>query len=260
MPRTDWPPYQTVRALINRHPGRAAVVMGGGPSLGEGVLRCPEDALYFDVNAHGHRWVQQHDAGARKVAYTVACDKIEERVKPIGVPIVSRHMWADYRLLFMPAPSSAVAAAFVARLMGCAPIIVCGIDLYQTGTYHDDPHAWSNGQQFSMHQHAQYWRKLAGQWPAQYRVASGHPLLLETLAAYDPAEAPAEPTWPERAAADVNGVWVRLVQSCMVATRSFERGRVLELRSGEAERLLFTKQAVAATPGEVESCPKKSKV
>ncbi|KAA0266408.1 MAG: hypothetical protein EDM79_15685, partial [Chloroflexi bacterium] len=40
-------------ALHDRHKGRAAAILGGGPSLVEDLKRVPQDALLIAVNYHG---------------------------------------------------------------------------------------------------------------------------------------------------------------------------------------------------------------
>jgi len=233
MPRS-WPPYQTLRPLIHRYVGRAAVVMGGGMSLDESMRRTPAAALHISVNGHGCRHFLRHPDPDRRCEYVVACDKIEPEVRPFGLPIVSRHMWADYRLLFMPRASSGMAAAWVARAFGCAPIILVGMDCYVGGTYMDRPDARSTGHSVPLSIHLKRWGELAEMFPAQYRALGGHKEVRKILGAYDPDE-PARPAAVE--SIDLRGELLRTTAACTIAAREFPAGVELELMPREAKIL-----------------------
>lgn len=269
MPRQDWPPYRTVRSLLLKHVGQAAVVMGGGPSLAKHIHEAPSDALYVAVNDHGLRLLKDRCAtlAPRQAAYVVACDKIEERARfdigprdlpppardraPWGLPVVSRHVWADYRLPFMPAPNSGMSAAWLARFMGCAPIILTGMDLWSGATYHDAPNATSSGRAATAAQHLRRWTTMLSTYPGQYRTLGCSPLLAEKCAHYDPAERAADPPDADSLVRELQTQWCRLTRDAEVSQRRFPSGAVLELHIGEVERLVKTRRAVRVKPGEV---------
>lgn len=268
MPRSSWPPYRTVRELIHRHVGRCAVILGGGPSLSQYIDRAPRDALYIAVNDHGLRLLKDRpELQPRAASYVVACDRIEERARfdigprdlpgprrdraPWGLPVISRHMWADYRLTFLPAPNSGMTAAWLARLMGCAPIVLMGMDLWSGKTYHDAPDAKSTGQSIADTQHLRRWVTMLGRYPAQYRTLGCSHLLQRRCAHYDPSEPADKPIAAEKLAQELQSVWVRLSRDTPVSHRPFSAGSVLEVRASEAEKLIRTKKAVRSKPGEV---------
>lgn len=240
MPRSSWPPYQTVRPLIHSQIGRMAVIQGGGPSLDAGMARCPAGALYLSVNDHGCKYfLRQPTHPAGRADFVVACDKIEARVRLHGLPVFSRHMWANFRLLYMPAPSSGMAAAWVARMLGCAPILILGMDCYAGGTYADDPKARSTGHNIPTRVHLQRWRKFLADFPAQYRVIGCHPELAKILGAYDPAEPAAAPVARELLEEDLRAVPIRITRpGTVVSMRPFEPGAEVELGRAEADAIV----------------------
>lgn len=239
MPRSSWPPYQTVRPLIHSQVGRMAVIQGGGPTLDAGMALCPGEALYLSVNDHGCKYFLRHPEHPARASYIVACDKIEPRVRLHKLPVFSRHMWADYRILYMPAPSSGMAAAWVARMLGCAPIVILGMDCFSGATYADDPKARSTGHNIPPRVHLQRWRKFAKEFPAQYRVIGCHPELAQILGAYVAGEPAAAPVEREQLETDLRGVRVRITRpGTAVSMRDFEPGTELELGRAEAEAII----------------------
>lgn len=266
--RQAWPPYRTVRSLVLKHVGRTAVILGGGPSLAKHVHECPIDALYIAVNDHGLRLLKDRPKLApRAASYVVACDKIEERARadigmkdwpgpardgqPWGLPVISRHMWADYRLTFMPASNSGMAAAWLARLMGCAPIILTGMDLWNGKTYHDAPNARSSGHTIADTQHLRRWSTLLSRYPGQYRTLGCSPLLQAKCAHYDPSEPADKPPERDSLLKELQSAWVRLSRDTPVSHRPFAAGEVLELHIGEVDKLVKKRLAVRVKPGEV---------
>lgn len=249
MPRTAWPPYRTLRDLIHRHVGVPAVVMGGGPSLQQAIPKAPANAIFISVNDHGVRYFK-HVApqDSRRCSYVVCCDKIEQRARfdarengdgsPWHLPVISRHMWADYRLLFQPAPSSGMAAAYFARLLGCSPIIITGMDLYAGGTYHDNPKALSSGKSIKPGDHRIRWFKLAAQFPAMYRAIGCDDALRDRVGEYDPNESPRPPTSVEFLVAELRRERCEITRQAIVCMREFPPGQVLDLMKREVDHLV----------------------
>jgi hypothetical protein len=232
MPRTVWPPYQTLRPLIHRHVGRIAVVMGGGPSMVQAIPHSPLDAVYISVNDHGLRYFKHSAPGdPRRCSYVVACDKVEHRARSDigkkgdgqawGLPVISRHMWADYRLLCMPAPSSGMTAAYVARLLGCAPIIITGMDLYDGPTYHDDAKAFSTGKHLKPSEHLARWRKMWLKYPGMYRTLGCHKLLQGELGRYDQNEKTPAPVPVDQLIVELQAVRCQIRKPAVVCQREF---------------------------------------
>lgn len=163
-------PYRTVRELVHAHVGMPAVVLGGGPSLPESLATCPGrgNAVYLSANEHGALFTE--------CDYIVAHDKIEPKIRPFGKPLISRHMWADFRIMGSIVASTGVETAWVARLMGCSPIYIVGMDCYgDGGTYHHDPNATSYGYKLERGEHLRRWKTTLELYPGDYR-AIGDPL------------------------------------------------------------------------------------
>lgn len=243
--------------------------MGGGPSLAQFIHQAPPDALYIAVNDHGLRLLKDRagELAPRQASYVVACDKIEERARfdigprdlpppardgaAWGLPVISRHLWADYRLPFMPAPNSGMSAAWLARHMGCAPIILTGMDLWTGPTYHDAPRARSSGRDAKPTDHLRRWVTMLERYPGQYRTLGCNALLREKCAHYDPAEPPASPPDADSLLKDLQTQWCKLIRDAPIGQRRFAAGTVLELHIGEVQKLVRTRHAVRVKPGEV---------
>jgi hypothetical protein len=253
MPRTSWPPYQTLRPLIHAHVGRTAVVMGGGPTLAEAMKIAPADALYISVNDHGLRFFKRR-GDPRRCSYVVACDKIEKRARfdcrdpgddgqPWGLPVISRHMFADYRLLHLPAPNSGMSGAYFARLLGCAPVIITGMDCYTGGTYHDDPKAGSTGRNIRPADHRSRWTKLGVQYPGMYRTIGCDPVLARHFGTYNPEEKPEAPAPLAQLVQELRRFRCVLKAEATICQRPFKSGQVLDLMQREVEQLMKEKRA-----------------
>lgn len=68
-------------------------------------------------------------------------DDIGARLEPWGVPRISPHLWAEYPYLdhsnTYHIANSACFGVWLAHLMGCAKIVVAGVDLYRSAYFHD---------------------------------------------------------------------------------------------------------------------------
>jgi len=214
--------------LINRHAGRTGVVCGGGPSLPEQLARCPEDAVYVSANQHG--------VMLRRCDYIMAVDAIEDRVfarpdgsrfslRDFGIPIIAPRPAGDYWLFEQCAPSSGVMAAWILWAMGCAPILMAGIDCYRGPTYYHDAHARSSGKTISVENHLRRWASLMTLAPGGQFRSLGAPLS-SIFPAYDPQDRRAEPPNHARVAERMAGAWVTFQRACseVVAPRLFAPG------------------------------------
>ena len=230
-------PYRTLRELVYARFGVPAVVMGGGPSLPGALERCPGrgDAVYISANDHGAKL-----AGCD---YIVAHDKIEDRIRPFGVPLVSRHLWADIRYLSFPAPNSGVIAAWVAAMLGCAPIYIAGMDCWSGGTYWHNPKAKSAGHLLKPVDHLSRWRHLFVTTKAQFLPIGG---ALEGAVGSWGVDRYTGPAQRDACLASVAGVTVRFVQDTPLKARTFRAGELAELTQREADRFIATRAAIAA--------------
>lgn len=229
------PPYRTVRDLLYRYRGRPAVVLGGGPSLAAvDKAPPPTDAIYVSANDHGCRVAACH--------YVVGLDKIRARLEACHLPIIGRFGWADYRILESPAPSSGIAGAWIARLMGCGPIWLLGMDCYEGASYHHDPAAETNGKATPPKEHVNRWSKFVRRYPADYReVRQG--ILSGVLSTGRAPEGfvPAAPALEQELA----GTFVQFRNDALLdkMQRSFLAGEIAEVRKKEAEILIKGKRA-----------------
>lgn len=231
---------QPLAALIDAHHGRAAVVIGGGISAPAQLARAPEGALFLSANQHG--------CMLRACDYIVALDVWEHRefklldgrmvkITHFGVPIISpRPGDADYRIFDKPAANSGAVAAWCAWVMGCAPILLAGIDCYEGGTYYHDHNARSSGNHVPVDQHLRKWAKAAAAAPGAMIRSLGGPL--EALfPPYDPAE---PVTYPETRASvpGASGIPVRTRRVWSMAHGCFPEGAELDLSEGEFRRAI----------------------
>lgn len=121
--------------LFLAHKGKRICVMGGAPQLGDHLKQVEAD-VYISTNAHGVM-LQAPD-------YLLAMDAINSRNgRPMGeylratapgIPIISRHAYADYQFARWPqCPRdvlSGMVATWAAFVMGAKVVILAGFDGY----------------------------------------------------------------------------------------------------------------------------------
>jgi len=243
-----WPAYRTVRELVHSELGRPAVVMGGGCTLMAALDRIaqPERCVYISANDHGAKALRARNRAGEHLSYVLCLDKIEDRCRReqweggrIGpawnVPLVSRHMFADYRILEYPQRDSGAAAAWFARLLGCAPVILAGMDCYRGGvTYWHTPKAKSSATQFPDEVHLGKWRSLRDRYEAQYQAASGAVSAL--FPDLDLSVAPS-PALRYNVVTDLAGEWMEFLSDHELTGRPFRKGTVIEIKKQEARVL-----------------------
>lgn len=159
---------RTTDELVGCARGRPAVVIGGGPSAPEDLARLGREergAIYVSANDHGYR--------LRACEFACCVDEIEERMRAAPAIIVSQKAWADVRPLDFPRNNSGRLAAWLSRLLGCAPIYLAGMDCYGGATYFHAPDAESCGKLQPVRQHVAEWATFFSNWPADYRAISG---------------------------------------------------------------------------------------
>lgn len=125
--------------MANRHLNQTALILGGGPSLLDDLKRAPAGALKIAVNDHAFHVGIQPD-------YMVFMD--DPHLKPELLRIVNEcnteerglrvteglaFTDIDLRGVVRPDARSGIWAGWFAMYLGCAPIILCGMDLYTTG-------------------------------------------------------------------------------------------------------------------------------
>lgn len=188
--------------FIHAHYGRPALVIGGGMSAPKEIVRAPADCVVFSANQHG--------CILRPCDYAVACDEwggtrnkkakwpdgSMRGIREWGAPIISvRRADADIRIFEKPKElHSGEVAAWVAWIMGCAPIFAAGMDCYLGGTYFHDPKADSTGRHVQESNHVGRWRYLPIHAPdIMLRMLGANPV---TRAGVFPVYDPLEPVRP----------------------------------------------------------------
>lgn len=219
--------------LAGAHFGRPAVVIGGGPSAPLHRNQWPSGAVLIGVNEHAMKM-------GVDAPYLVALDPIyHEKLRPLlqdlanrGQPLpntLSPYGWATYQLGGgYKAANSGIAAAWCAHIMGCAPVILTGMDLYQTGTYFWDHGALSPGSTLGAEWLAGSWRSMTFDKSAKgvaLRVL-GDGALSETFPAFDPREqfTRDRETYRPPTIVEQGGRVVRFVKNCGVKSLSFSAG------------------------------------
>lgn len=170
--------------LVLRYAGRPVVAMGGGMSLPEHAERCPSGSIWLSANEHG--------ALLRQVDYVVSACNPEEKLKALGLPIIGRRHWSDYRVPdwdeWKMGSNSGMAAAYVAWALGGHPVILAGMDCYQGGgTYFHDPKAKSSGLRTSLDSYLERWGRVASIMSGAVIRTCGGPTL-SLFRPWDPKE------------------------------------------------------------------------
>ena len=144
--------------LVNKHSGQPAIVMVGGVRLPDHYKAVPKrGAVKISVNQHGVKLTKCH--------YSVFLDynQVGPQVSAIQGPhkrITHGKVHVDYRLTeFWHPGDSAMLATWVAYQMGCAPIIILGMDGYRDGTYWHDKDAKSHGKNITPSSHLRNWHR-----------------------------------------------------------------------------------------------------
>lgn len=128
--------------------GRAAAVLGGGPSLPGDLARIPEGAVLIAVNYHALKLVQPdfmvfNDDPGEDPRLLAAVEVIQRG--GFGRPVlVSPGNYSDLRfdVEVWTGFLSSNTAAWLGLWMGCEPVILCGMDCYQGERvyFHDYEH------------------------------------------------------------------------------------------------------------------------
>lgn len=258
-------PHRTLSALVHANVGRPAVVMGGATSLPHdlGVLHdrgIAADAVYLSVNEHG---VMPNLQNAPAEVHAIVCvdgthgatgRPMREVLRPFGKPIIAPRYWADYRVLRHAATNSAILACLAAWVMGCAPIVVTGVDMFRSkATYWHNPTALSVGKRTPPQEHVKRWQMVRQLLPlAMLRAISGP--LADSFKPWNPHERP-EPIAPtHRILAIINGTWVEITKDCDWPEKEpqtrYTAGEIIETKTDEAGLMIARSVARSRRPGE----------
>jgi hypothetical protein len=170
--------------IQNKHKGQPAVILGGGPSLPEDLKRVPSEAVLFAVNDHAFHigirpdyMVTMDDPSIKPALYELA-------TKPAGYLRVNellQYTDIDMRGVDRPDARSGIFAAWLAIFLGCRPILLTGMDLYQGAVKYCHNRDEFMGHKYifdePMETHLRDWRKLQRYWGHQYIRAVSGPLV-----------------------------------------------------------------------------------
>ena len=227
---------QALSSLIHAHAGRAGIAMGGGPSLPEQVARAPEGALLISANEHG--------CFLRRCDFIMACDDLSNKplkapdgrtvkIRDLGTPIISsRRSIADVYYSTAPLNNSGICAAWALWVMGCAPILLAGMDCFQGGTYFHNHKAISTGNNLQLIHHLNKWRRLKAKIPRAPIRSLGGPTA-EVFPAYDPAEAFPPPADRAEIESELKRNTVKVIHRWPIGPRPFEPGQIVEVSDAE---------------------------
>lgn len=121
--------------LKDREKGRPAAVLGGGPSLSGDMKKLPGDCVRIAVNEHPFVigvtdpdfLVFMDDPTQHPPLWAAVCGSS-------GIKVSPNLEQTDVDLRGLPHAihrSSGIVAAWLGVWLGCAPVILCGMDLYQ---------------------------------------------------------------------------------------------------------------------------------
>lgn len=160
--------------LIGAHEGRPAIIIGGGPSAPDQIERARErldDPVLISVNEHGSKLLGRCD-------YSVSLDNIAPKLREYETPKISPYNWADIKITgHWNAANSGRTACWVAWKLGCTPIVLVGMDLYQGGTYFWNKQAHSSGRNTKFEGHLKEWQVVPHRVPGEILTCMGGPLV-----------------------------------------------------------------------------------
>lgn len=122
---------KVMSAMHDFYKGRPAAVLGGGPSLPGDMLRLPKGCVLIAVNYHA-----LHICKPDFMVYNDhpgSDPRLQEAVRTCKAVRVSSDPTSDiqYDVRVWEGFYSSNTAAWFALWMGCEPVILCGMDLYQ---------------------------------------------------------------------------------------------------------------------------------
>lgn len=165
--------------LRDFHAGRPAAVLGGGPSLTVDLARLPAGCVLIAVNYHAFYHCQPE--------YMVYLDDpLQEpemmrviRTKKVTKVCPDSEYGGNVKMdvKYWRGNVSSTTATWLALWMGCDPVLLCGMDLYQGKTKHcHAPHKDVPAFHYPLADHLRTWQEEARNsipHPERVRVMSG---------------------------------------------------------------------------------------
>ena len=173
-----------IASLRNVHAGRPGAVLGGGPSLQADLRRIPKDAILIAVNHHAFEYIVCAD-------YTVFLDDVtrfpvpHEDIRLLGGIMVSRQQESDVDLGgpdWWQGRFSGHLACWFACWIGCNPVLLAGMDLYQNPPPQDD--LKNLAYQTPLEEHLDGWREAFMKCPHPERIKAVSGPLVEIFGKY----------------------------------------------------------------------------
>jgi uncharacterized Rossmann fold enzyme len=171
-----------ITSMQNIYTGRPAAILGGGPSLPADIKKIPSSAATFGCNDHALHigilpwYMVVNDDPACKphllkamMIYKKNGKVISPNIQHTDIDLSGVDYWHDL---------TSMTACWIAEYMGCAPIYLCGMDLYQGAAKycHDKDDGIAKAiYDRTLEQHLAHWRKAFThlQHPEQLIAVSG---------------------------------------------------------------------------------------
>ena len=129
---------ESFTVLHDIYEGRPIAVLGGGPNLPGDLLHVPEDAILISLNHHATYLRDCH-----YIAFVDTPDAHPELLKAtndyIGRRITNVPGYSDYDMYgvqYWQGGGSGMFATWVASYMGGDPVLLCGINCFQSNPPH----------------------------------------------------------------------------------------------------------------------------
>lgn len=195
----------------------------------------PGEAIYISANQHG--------CEVARCDYITCLDQVEPRLRPLAVPIATPRDFGEIRIHRQRVNQSGMMGAYLAWVMGCSPILLCGMDCWVGGTYESDQRAKSSGARVPLEQHLKRWR-LAGALMQGADVRSlGGPLVDAGVFPLHDASRPAGPIAEASALyTEVGGIVVEFLARTALGRYEHLAGDVGEISEQEIGKLRARKQ------------------
>lgn len=148
--------------LKDKYAGRAAAVLGGGPSLPNDLARLPVRSLLIAVNYHAFHhchprfMVYLDDPIGNEHMMQIIRDRTVIKVCP------DSEFGGDVKMdvNYWRGNVSSTTATWLALWMGCNPVILCGMDLYQGPVKHcHEPHMDVPAFHYPLADHLRTWQE-----------------------------------------------------------------------------------------------------
>ena len=178
-----------IATLQDTFVGRPTAVLGGGPSLPGDLARLPRDTILISVNDHA--------LGFCEPEYMVFMDIPNPQIVPeLAVAVetfrgikVSQLPLSDVDLSgssYWDGGFSSTLATWFAIILGCDPVILCGMDCFQGDVKycHPRPDHYHPSMDYPLEMHLAGWRPAFERCPHPERIKAMSGPLIQLFGAY----------------------------------------------------------------------------